>query len=140
MTELSKFTSILSENNVSTTKPRLAIFKTLLAANEPLKNGEIARRTPAVDRASVYRALELFATLGITNTVVRGWTPHTELAEPFRAHHHHITCSQCGASESIEDETLEDVLSLIASRRGYTLSEHNVELTGICKQCLSIGR
>lgn len=135
MSDIDKFSSILKQGSVSVTKPRIAIFQTLQSLTEPVKSGEIARLTPSVDRASVYRALELFASLGITNTVVRGWTPLTELSEPFRAHHHHITCTNCGKSESIEDPTLEDVLFLIAHRRGYLLKEHNAELTGVCTDC-----
>ena len=134
-TDAANFASILKNNDLSVTKARRAIFETLLGTDEPLKNGEIARRTPSVDRASVYRTLELFAKLGITETIIRGWTPYTELAEPFKAHHHHITCEQCGRVVEIENDTLEDVLSLVASRYDFTLSGHTVELTGTCAQC-----
>lgn len=129
------FASILKENSVSVTSARRAIFQTLLDSDEPLKNGEVARRTPTVDRASVYRTLELFSKLGVTTTIVRGWTPFTELAEPFKAHHHHITCEQCGKIVEIENSTLEDVLSLIASRYDFTLTSHTVELAGLCIDC-----
>ena len=135
MSEHDKFSTILKHNHVSITKPRLAIFRVLVDAKEPLKNGEIARLTPSIDRASVYRTLELFASLSITNTVIRGWTPLTELAGPFRAHHHHISCTECGTTENIEDGTLEDVLKLVASKKGYQLAEHSVELTGLCSSC-----
>lgn len=133
--DTNNFSQILKENNVSVTSARKAIFKTLLNADEPLKNGEVARRTPDVDRASVYRTLELFNELGITETIIRGWTPLTELAEPFKAHHHHIICDNCGKVEEIENDTLEDVLSLVASRHSFTLKKHIVELTGMCKDC-----
>ncbi len=108
---------------------------TLLDADVPLKNGEIAKRTPTVDRASIYRNLELFSKLGVTVTLVRGWTPYTELAEPFKAHHHHIICEVCGKVEEIESNTLEDVLNLVASRHDFLLKKHVVELTGVCRAC-----
>lgn len=130
-----KFAAILKAHTVSLTSVRRLIFETLLEADTPLKNGEIARRTPAVDRASVYRTLELFGKLGITETIIRGWTPFTELAEPFKAHHHHITCDQCGRVVEIENNTLEDVLALIAGRHNFTLSKHTVELSGVCSDC-----
>lgn len=130
------FATILKSSGVSVTTARRAIFQTLLDTDEPLKNGEIARRTPSVDRASVYRTLELFAKLSITETIIRGWTPFTELAEPFKAHHHHISCEQCGKIVEIENNTLEDVLGLIAGRHHFTLSKHTVELTGTCSDCL----
>lgn len=133
--DINRFLAILKDNNVSVTAARKAIFETLHKADEPLKNGEVARRTPNVDRASVYRTLELFSKLGITETIIRGWTPLTELAEPFKSHHHHIICERCGRVEEIENDTLEDVLGLVASRHDFALKKHVVELTGICKQC-----
>src|SRR5688572_32837314 len=89
-----RFTDTLRAQKVSVTTPRIEIFETLSKAERPLKNGEVARRTPNVDRASVYRTLELFAKLGITQTTIQGWTPLVELAEPFRVHHHHMTCER----------------------------------------------
>lgn len=133
--DTSRFTDILKAHNVSVTTARKEIFGTLLNADEPLKNGEIARRTPTVDRASVYRTLELFSELGITETIIRGWTPLTELAEPFKTHHHHIICEQCGKVVEIENETLEDILQLVASRHNFALKKHIVELNGTCQQC-----
>lgn len=130
-----KFVTILKEAGVSVTSVRRTIFEALSDADKPLKNGEVAALVPTVDRASVYRTLELFAKLGITVTIVRGWTPFTELAEPFKTHHHHIVCEQCGRVVEIENDTLEDVLGLIAKRHDFALTKHTVELTGLCANC-----
>lgn len=127
--------SILKTAGQSVTKPRQAVFETLSHTDEPLKNGEIAKRTSQVDRASVYRTLELFTKLGITTTTIRGWTPFTELAEPFKPHHHHMICEHCGGVEEIANDTLEDVLTLIANRHQFTLKSHTVELSGLCDSC-----
>lgn len=140
MSEVEKLKTILTEKGASITKPRLAVFQTLQELDQPAKTGEIAKRTPSIDRTSVYRTLELFAQLGITTTIIRGWTPLTELAEPFKAHHHHIMCKTCGAHESIESETLEDILQVVAGRHGYTLKQHTVELTGQCAACQTKGK
>lgn len=129
------FAKILKQNNVSVTTVRRAIFDALAATDKPLKNGEIAALVPSVDRASIYRTLELFDRLKLTTTITRGWTPFTELAEPFKPHHHHIICEKCGVVQEIENNTLEDVLGLIANRHNFTLSKHTVELTGLCKNC-----
>lgn len=129
------FTQILKRHGVSVTKVRQAIFAALTEADKPLKNGQIAALVPAVDRASVYRTLELFARLGITTTIIRGWTPYTELAEPFKQHHHHIICERCGKVVEIENDTLEDVLNIVAARHEFSLKKHVVELTGLCRDC-----
>ena len=133
--ESSHLRTLLADKGYSLTKPRHAVFAALESADRPLKTGEIVKRTTTIDRASVYRTLELFATLGITTTTIRGWTPFTELADPFKPHHHHLICEQCGNVEEIESETLEDMLGLIAVRHHFTLKNHIVELTGLCSQC-----
>lgn len=130
-----EFITILKAAGQSITKPRMAVFETLLHAETPLKNGEVAKRTTTVDRASVYRTLELFAQLGITTTTIRGWTPFTELAEPFKPHHHHFICSTCASVEEIASDTLEDILNIIAMRHNFHLTSHIVELTGTCSTC-----
>ncbi len=130
-----EFEAILKQAGQSITRPRRAIFAALAEADTPLKNGEIAARVPLIDRASVYRTLELFSTLGITTTTIRGWTPFTELSEPFKPHHHHMICERCGHAEEIASDTLEDVLTLIANRHTFALKSHTVELAGICKAC-----
>ena len=140
MNELQQFKKILKAHNVSITQARLAVFITLQQAHEPLKTGEVARRTSNVNRTSVYRTLELFTKLGITATIVRGWIPHTELAEPFKAHHHHFICSRCQDTVSIEDEQLENTLATIARHHGFTVEHHTVELSGLCQHCQSTPR
>lgn len=133
--DVKKFSNVLRNKGVSVTAPRLEIFETLVKAEKPLKNGEVVKRTPNVDRVSVYRNLELFSKLGITETTVQGWTPLTELAEPFRAHHHHMTCEHCGKVIEIEDGSLERVLSSIVAAYDFTLNKHMVELSGLCSNC-----
>jgi len=130
-----EFSEVLRAHNVSVTAPRVEIFETLSRAEKPLKNGEIVRRTPSVDRVSVYRNLELFSKLGITETTLQGWTPLTELAEPFRVHHHHMTCERCGKVIEIEDGILEEVLNAIVAKHNFELNKHLVELTGLCEVC-----
>ena len=133
-----RFATILKDNKVSVTTVRRTIFDALSEADKPLKNGEVAALVPSVDRASVYRTLELFDKLGLTTTIIRGWTPFTELAEPFKPHHHHIVCEQCGMAVEIENDTLEDVLGLIASRHDFALTKHVVELAGTCASCRAL--
>lgn len=130
-----EFTRILQRAGKSVTRPRLAVFDTLRTLDTPAKTGDIAKHTPSVDRTSVYRALELFAELGITTTTIRGWTPFTELAEPFKPHHHHLVCDVCGKHQSITDPELETILKAIAAHASFQLTAHTVELSGVCAKC-----
>lgn len=134
-TDGDKITELLRKSGVSATATRKAIFETLKISDRPLKKGEIARLTPEVDRASVYRTLELFSKLGVTVTTIRGWTPLTELAEPFKPHHHHIICDKCGRVVEIGNDKLEILLNSVAASNDFELVSHVVELRGLCTKC-----
>ncbi len=133
--ELSKLKSILIASNYSITAPRLAVFTALYQADKPLRPAKIAKLCSHINRSSVYRTLDIFSSLHITNTVLRGWTPTVELSDKFKPHHHRIICSQCGANTSIESDALEATLNQIARAKGYKLSNHTVELAGLCPKC-----
>lgn len=135
MNELEQLKTILAKNNASYTQPRKVIFRVLQTVDQPLKPGEIARLAHGINRASVYRTLELFSQLGVTTTILRGWIPYVELAEPFKAHHHHFECSQCGTFTEIESTALEEALQSIAQTHRFSIHQHTVELTGHCIDC-----
>lgn len=140
MNDLEQLKAILSKNNASYTRPREAIFQVLQTADQPIKPSDIARLTPDIDRASVYRTLELFSQLGVTATILRGWIPYVELAEPFRTHHHHFECSHCGNFIEIESASLEAALQSIAQVHRFSIHQHTVELTGLCESCRAVSR
>lgn len=141
-------TQHLRHHGYSITAPRLAVLRVLQQADEPLKRAHIAERataappaassqpaTPRCNRASVYRALQVFERIGITTVHMRGWTPYISLAEPFQPHHHHITCTMCGARQDVATPELEAALQAAARSHGYSLGQHSVTLSGICPRC-----
>lgn len=87
-----------------------------------------------VGRATVFRTLEVLAELG---AVERLDLPNGEHAyvgcEP--AHHHHVVCSRCGRASEIGDAGLRSVVQEIASRTGYRIDDHRLELFGLCPAC-----
>ncbi len=133
--EIEKFKQILRDNKVSVTQARLDIFTTLLKNSIPLKKAEIATLTLSVNRASIYRTLELFDRLSITSTLVRGWTPFVELAEPFKSHHHHLQCTHCQQLSRLDSSELEQLVDHIALTHGYKMISHHIELLGLCSSC-----
>lgn len=136
MSSQSTFERALKDNRVSLTKPRQAVFEAL-QHHKSLTMAELTAACPAVDRASVYRTSELFEKLGIIMRIPTGWKYRLELGEAFHEHHHHATCSVCGASIALpEDPALEKRLQELAKRRNFTLVSHQIELTGTCESCI----
>lgn len=127
---------VLENHKLRTTKPRQAIFETLRSASRPLSEVEIASATPTVDPVTVYRTIELFLKLEVVVGVAHGWKQRYELASMFRPHHHHILCRECGRVEEIQSEKLEQFIHHLGNERGFQVSGHTFEITGLCAQCL----
>lgn len=126
----------LHQHGYSTTRARLVVF-TALDGKVPQTMGEIINTCkPRIDRASVYRTIALFESLGIVHRLQLGWKHKLELTGTFSHHHHHLTCLKCGQTTALpEDKRLEKQLLSFAKARGFTPQDHQLEIRGICKKC-----
>lgn len=90
-----------------------------------------------IDRASLYRTIGLFEKLGIVHRIYMGWKYKVELSDIFAHHHHHITCTQCGKIVALKEvEQLERMLAALAKRYNFEAQSHQLEIQGLCEQCL----
>jgi Fur family ferric uptake transcriptional regulator len=98
---------------------------------------EAARgRGARVGIASVYRALDGLAALGLAQRVDLGdGVARFEPSHPEGDHHHHLVCDDCGKVEPFEDPTLESAIERVAGGRGYVVAAHEVVLHGACEDC-----
>ena len=87
-----------------------------------------------VGRATVFRTLEVLEDLGAVERLDLPSGEHAYVGcEP--AHHHHVVCSGCGRTEEIEDAGLRSVVADIATRTGYRVDDHRLEVFGLCPAC-----
>jgi Fur family ferric uptake transcriptional regulator len=97
----------------------------------------VRKRAPAINRTTVYRALEFLCEMGlITSTLARNGHLTYEIAG--EEHHHHLVCNTCGREKTIPDEFVAPMLAAI----GQAYNFHIVELThlslfGVCAKCRS---
>jgi Fur family transcriptional regulator, ferric uptake regulator len=85
--------------------------------------------------ASVYRALDLLARLGLLRRLEMGNASGYEPALPGGHHHHHVVCDRCGKVSSFEDPGLEEAIDRLSQRLKYTVDGHEVVLRGSCPNC-----
>lgn len=130
-----KLEKLLRNRGKSITKPREAVFGALQASKEPLSVTDLVSSLENVDKASVYRTVELFESVGIINRVWTGFKSKIELSEEFSVHHHHFTCRKCGRMSSFESEELEKSLEELENKNDFKLTHHSVELSGYCSVC-----
>lgn len=87
-----------------------------------------------VGRATVFRTLDVLAELHAVERLDLPSGEHAYVAcEPV--HHHHVVCSQCGASRDVDDAGWRAVVRDIEGTTGYRIDDHRLELFGRCPAC-----
>jgi Fur family ferric uptake transcriptional regulator len=95
---------------------------------------ESRKRRLGIDRATVFRSLDLLVELDVVERLDLPTGEHAFVAcEP--AHHHHVVCSSCGRSIGVADHGLERVAAAIGRATGYLIDTHRLELFGTCMDC-----
>jgi Fur family ferric uptake transcriptional regulator len=115
----------------------MRVFQELKNLDAPCSLAQLVQLTSdSINRSTVYRTLDTFEKIGIITKVYTGWKYKVELSEIFRSHHHHMTCSRCSAVVSFDEpHELIEALKIIGSNNNFTIKSHNLELSGLCKNC-----
>lgn len=126
---------LLQERDLRVTAPRKIIFDILLQSEQPLSIVDVINQAKPTDKVSVYRTIDLFVKEGIVTSVTHGWKLRYELAAPLKPHHHHITCTSCGALQDVQHEKIERLMEALAKQNGYKMTQHTFEISGLCAKC-----
>ena len=126
------------------TRLRRVLVETLAASARPLTIPEILEAAPQLPQSSAYRNVTALIDAGVVRRIA-GPDDHGlyELAEEFSSHHHHLVCAACGkvedvaASEHLE-RALGEAVRALGDAQGYQVTEHRVELLGICPECTTV--
>ena len=129
------FLKDLTTSGYSRSAGRLAVFDYLTTSGSVSPHKLAADMLGLLDRASLYRTLKLFRSLGIINELGYGRDKTIELSDRYAPHHHHLRCRKCGAVANLDDAKLEKYLSSLAAAHSFQLESHVIELTGVCVKC-----
>jgi Fur family ferric uptake transcriptional regulator len=91
-----------------------------------------------IGRATIFRSLDVFTTLGLVERVDLPDGEHAYVAcDPV--HHHHAICTSCGRSTDVADHGLADTLARIGRESGFQVTAHRLEIFGLCAPCVGAG-
>ncbi len=133
--------ALLTERNIRPTQRRVAVLRELEkepndATAQVLWQRMRARGDEAIGLATVYRTLGLLHEHGVIDSL-----SHHAGERCFRlctdAHHHHLVCEQCHRVVELDECGLGSWVDEAAKRHGFTPTEHQVEITGLCADCRS---
>jgi len=129
----------LKKAGLKVTLPRLKILHILEQAKEHHFSAEDIYRLllesgEDIGLATVYRVLTQFEEAGL---VIRH---HFEGGQSVfemdhGTHHDHLVCVKCGRVEEFVDQLIETRQEEIAKKAGYLITDHSLNIYGICKSC-----
>jgi Fur family ferric uptake transcriptional regulator len=119
------------------TGPRVAVVRALERATGHLSPAEVLTEAvaecPTLNRASVYRTLELLTGLGLVRAMLLG--DGVQRFARVADGHHHLVCSGCGSLTEFEECHLGAVWPALAERFGFKMEGHLLEIFGRCRDC-----
>jgi Fur family transcriptional regulator, ferric uptake regulator len=129
----------LKKVGLKITLPRLKILEIMEKAKKHHLSAEDIYKVlldsgEEIGLATVYRVLTQFEEAGL---VVRhhfeGGQSVFEL--DHGTHHDHLVCVKCNSVEEFVDEVIEARQEQIAKAAGYAITDHSLNIYGICAKC-----
>ncbi len=129
---------MIREMGLKVTKQRMAILEGLNAGRAHVTAQEVYEavneKHPEIGFATVYRFLRKLTEQGFVTEVRMGGLPARYELTP-REHHDHLTCVKCGKIVEFENPQIEQLQEDIATGYGFKLTDHVLELYGVCSHC-----
>jgi Fe2+ or Zn2+ uptake regulation protein len=130
--------ALLARHGYRLTGPRRAVVAAVLAGTRPFTAeqlvAELKGAAPDVGRATVYRTLEILASLGVLTRVLRA-DGHPAYVAGAPGHRHHLVCSDCGAVVAFTRCPVDELVRELSRATDYAIHGHLLEVFGVCPSC-----
>lgn len=132
------YKQIIRDLGLKVTHQRLVILEKILQGRDHITAQEVYESVsviaPEIGFATVYRFLRSLSENGfVTELRMKGLPARYEWAD--KKHHDHMTCVDCGAIREFANQEIERLQIKIAEELGFVITDHVMELYGICPAC-----
>ncbi len=124
----------LRKHGFKITGPRVQVVEHVARQDQNFTAEGLTAALAPVGRATVYRTLKLLIDADLVCRVVMN-DGSVAYRLSHEAHHHHLVCTGCGATEDIHLSDVEAVLSRVRGGTEYEILSHRIEVYGLCPQC-----
>lgn len=125
---------LLSEHGHRVTSPRRRVIDAVLGHERPFTAEQIVAEAPDAGRATVYRTLELLASVDVLNRILQA-DGHPAYVVGSPGHRHHLVCSGCGATVSFTACPVDELVENLRESTHYAIAGHHLEVFGTCPTC-----
>ncbi len=136
-----KYREYLATKGLRLTRERSIIIEEVFASHEHFDAeqliGRLAQRTDGtrVSRSTIYRSLLQLEEAGLIRKVARQDDRDVFEHDYGYPQHDHLICRKCGTLIEFQADAISQVLSEVASRHGFRMDGHRLEVTGLCDAC-----
>lgn len=137
---LFEFKELLRKNGMKSTRQREVVIETLFNSNRHFTPEELYLHIKElhpklnVGIATVYRTLNLLEDSNIISSISFG-VQGKKYEMNSKSHHDHMICSECNKIIEFISDEIEKIQQDIASKNGFKITGHIMQLHGICKEC-----
>jgi Fur family ferric uptake transcriptional regulator len=129
----------IERQGLKSTRQRDLIVEAFLAEGGHWSVEELLERVRQEDRrvssATVYRTMKLLAECGLAASRRFDDGQARYEAVVGRHHHDHLICTACHVIVEFEDGRIEALQLAVARRHGFEVTDHKLELYGLCEAC-----
>jgi Fur family ferric uptake transcriptional regulator len=134
----------LASKGVRLTAQRRALIEVIQEAEEHLDAAALLdrarQREPGIDRATVYRTLELLKKFRLVDELdlmhLQGEKHYYEVKT--QQEHVHLACFRCGRIQEFSNSLFEQLKDEISNQTGFHIRVTRLEVGGICRACAEI--
>ncbi len=141
---LQRFAEFLADSGLKRTRQRDHVLQAFFGAGRHLSAEELYHRIrsqdPAIGLVTVYRTLKLLQEAGLATGRQFGDSYTRFDPSPADRPHDHLICTRCGKIQEFADTNLHALREKVARSRGFTVTEHRLELYGFCRDCARLNK
>jgi Fe2+ or Zn2+ uptake regulation protein len=132
----------MSGHGYRLTEPRRRVIAAALRQSRPFGAEQIVAETDVAGesgRSTVYRTLEILASLGVLSRILDGSGRPVYVAGAPE-HRHHLVCSDCGSAVPFNACPVGDLAATLARENDFEVHGHLLEIFGTCGSCRTAAR
>jgi len=138
--EKENFRALLESVTLDRVQERLDILDVFLDTEDHVSLDELVSLLKArgfeFDRDFVRRSIDGMVNLGFAQRKTFRDQPIRYEHRHIGRHHDHLICTKCGKITEFASDEMEGLQEKIASRAGFLMLQHKMEIYGLCAQCL----
>ena len=138
--EKANFRALLESITLDRVQERLEILDVFLDTEDHVTVEELIPLLKAkgfhLERDFVRRSMDGMVDLGFAQREAFKDQPIRYEHRHIGRHHDHLICTKCGKIMEFASDEMEGLQEAIASRAGFLMLQHKMEIYGLCAQCL----